>query len=73
MSNLSVTANAITYPTAYTHTAYQQNDDQGANYIAPTDASADVVAALNTLSSAVELLATELHKLNGNKIVFNNN
>ena len=73
LSNLSVTTNAITYPTACTHVAYQQTDDTAANYIAPADASTDVVAALNTLSSSIELLATELHKLNGNKIVFNNN
>ena len=54
-------------------TAYQQNDVNGVNYIAPADASASVVTILNTLSEAVETLATELHKLNGSKIVYNNN
>lgn len=70
---LTNVTNSISYPTAYIHVAYQQTDDQGANYIAPADASASVVTILNTLSQAVETLANELHKLDGNKIVFNNN
>ena len=69
-TSLTNVTGQVDYATAYTAITYQRDDAGAAHYV---NTEPSVITTLNTLSTTIATLATELQKLHGNKLVYNNN